>query len=83
VRQFIAERVAEGELKLCPLTLAELARIQESFTGWLKARGHRRPAYPKSDTTLAEGASDPVKTSEGGMAMDARSALTETDPDRL
>jgi hypothetical protein len=82
VRQFIAERVAEGELKHCPLTLAELARIQESFTSWLKARVHRRPAYPKSDTSVAEGASDPLKSSEAGMALDSRPALTQTDPDR-
>lgn len=48
VGKMIAERVAEGELARCPLTLAELARVQESFCGWLKARHHRRPAYPKA-----------------------------------
>jgi membrane-associated HD superfamily phosphohydrolase len=38
--------VADGTMRDCPLTLAELARVQETFLGWLKARAHHRPAYP-------------------------------------
>jgi len=48
VCELIAELVAEGKLVQCPLTLAELARVQDSFCGWLKARHHHRPAYPKT-----------------------------------
>lgn len=50
VRELFAERVAEGELAQCPLTLADLARIQEAFIGWLKSRDHFRPAYPAPAT---------------------------------
>lgn len=58
VGRLIAERVAEGELAQCPLTLAELARVQESFCGWLKARQHRRPTYPRA--TAPPGTATPV-----------------------
>lgn len=48
IRGLIAERIAEGELANCPLTLIELARIEATFIGWLRARAHSRPAYPQS-----------------------------------
>ncbi len=46
VRGLIADRISEGELAQCPLTLAELARVEAAFISWLKGRNHLRPAYP-------------------------------------
>jgi membrane-associated HD superfamily phosphohydrolase len=46
VAKLIADRVSEGELAQCPLTLSEMARVQAAFVTWLKARNHFRPAYP-------------------------------------
>jgi putative nucleotidyltransferase with HDIG domain len=48
VRKLIAERVGEGELANCPLTLAELALAEQTFIGWVQARHHHRPPYPKA-----------------------------------
>ena len=61
LRKLIAERVAEGGFALCPLTLAELAQVEDSFIGWLKARDHRRPAYPKASALLEENAPEWTK----------------------
>lgn len=49
VRKLIADRVSEGELAQCPLTLADLARIEAAFVVWLKGRNHHRPVYPASE----------------------------------
>lgn len=46
VRRLMADRIAEGELAHCPLTLEDLARMEEAFFSWLKGRNHVRPAYP-------------------------------------
>ena len=46
VRKLIADRIFEGELAQCPLTLSDLARIELVFVGWLKGRNQFRPAYP-------------------------------------
>lgn len=48
VRGLIAQRVSEGELGECPLTLADVAQIERVFLSWLLARQHQRPAYPKN-----------------------------------
>lgn len=53
VRDLVGERVGEGELAQCPLTLAELAKIEAAFVGWLKSRNHFRPAYPAPATEPA------------------------------
>jgi len=47
VRKLIADRIAEGQLAQCPLTLAELALAEQTFLGWVQARNHHRPSYPK------------------------------------
>lgn len=48
VRKLIADRISEGELAACPLTLADVARIETAFVVWLKGRNHLRPAYPEA-----------------------------------
>lgn len=46
VRHLFAERISDGELAQCPLTLADLAKIEAAFVNWLKGSVHVRPAYP-------------------------------------
>ena len=46
VRRLIGDRIAEGELAQCPLTLSDLAKVEAAFIKWLKSRNHYRPAYP-------------------------------------
>lgn len=68
MRKIIAERVAEGGYALCPLTLAELAQVEDSFAGWLKARDHHRPAYPKTSPLSAQAPSQWTKA-EGAAQL--------------
>jgi len=56
VRKLLADRVADGELAQCPLTLAELAKMENTFLEWLKARNHFRPSYPGTPVLTAESA---------------------------
>jgi cyclic-di-AMP phosphodiesterase PgpH len=60
VRKLLADRIVEGELAQCPLTLADLAKIEVAFVGWLKGRNHSRPAYPDNVNPAAEGAQNQV-----------------------
>ena len=46
VRKLLADRISEGEMAACPLTLSELAKVESAFIEWLKGRNHYRPAYP-------------------------------------
>ena len=55
VRKLIADRISEGELAQCPLTLSDLAKIEAAFVVWLKGRNHRRPAYPATAPESAGG----------------------------
>lgn len=46
VRKVIADRIAWGQLDECPLTLADLERIRESFVATLQGMFHPRLLYP-------------------------------------
>ncbi len=48
VQSLVSDRIKEGELRDCPLTLAELAKVEASFIAMLTSRHHKRPAYPKT-----------------------------------
>jgi cyclic-di-AMP phosphodiesterase PgpH len=58
LRKLIADRVADGQLAQCPLTLAELAQAENTFLDWLKARNHVRPAYPDAPALSAANPSE-------------------------
>jgi putative nucleotidyltransferase with HDIG domain len=50
VRKLLADRISEGELAQCPLTLSDLAKVEAAFIDWLKGRNQYRPAYPETAT---------------------------------
>ncbi len=52
VDRVVQERLEDGQLDQCPLTLADLRKIKASFLGTLRSMMHSRPRYPdaKSDT---------------------------------
>jgi cyclic-di-AMP phosphodiesterase PgpH len=54
VRTLVAQRISEGELGQCPLSLAELDQVQRVFLTWLNARQHHRPAYPRTRALVME-----------------------------
>lgn len=48
VDKIFGDRISEGELAQCPLTLADLAKVEAAFVHWLKGRNHHRPPYPEA-----------------------------------
>jgi putative nucleotidyltransferase with HDIG domain len=53
VNELISQRVADGQLVECDLTLAELNLIAERFRFTLMTMLHTRIAYPKQDSKIA------------------------------
>jgi hypothetical protein len=47
VHKIISERIEEGQLDECDLTVRDLARIQEAFVSMLKGIYHPRIVYPE------------------------------------
>jgi putative nucleotidyltransferase with HDIG domain len=62
VFKLIADRIEDGELNECTLTLAELALVRESFANTLVSRHHKRPVYPAAENKPV---SLPRKTARG------------------
>jgi membrane-associated HD superfamily phosphohydrolase len=48
VRRIIDERLDDGQLDECDLTLRDLDRIREAFVAQLLGMYHRRIAYPQN-----------------------------------
>jgi cyclic-di-AMP phosphodiesterase PgpH len=48
VTQIIGERLADGQLNECDLTIRDLDRIREAFVGQLLGMYHQRVAYPQN-----------------------------------
>jgi hypothetical protein len=48
VNQIIDERLADGQLNECDLTIRDLESIREAFVGQLLGMYHQRIAYPQS-----------------------------------
>jgi membrane-associated HD superfamily phosphohydrolase len=49
IAHLFEERLQDGQLDECPLTLAELAKIKDSFVRTLLNMLHSRVAYPPAD----------------------------------
>ncbi|MDR2676297.1 MAG: HDIG domain-containing protein, partial [Opitutaceae bacterium] len=62
IGHLFAERLQDGQLDECPLTLAELARVKDSFVRTLLNMLHSRIAYPPADAEPKP----PPETREGG-----------------
>ena len=69
VRKVIADRMAWGQLDECPLTLADLDQIRQSFAATLQGMFHPRLRYPgqevKSDTGRLRGTGPLLAKNEG------------------
>ncbi len=48
VTQIIAERLADGQLNECELTIRDLEHVREAFVGQLLGMYHQRIAYPQN-----------------------------------
>jgi hypothetical protein len=54
VNQIIAERLGDGQLDECDLTIRDLERIREAFVGQLLGMYHQRIAYPQNKVVEIE-----------------------------
>jgi putative nucleotidyltransferase with HDIG domain len=54
VHKVIAERIEDGQLDECDLTVRDIARIQEAFVSMLKGIYHPRVTYPDAPRKEAE-----------------------------
>jgi len=59
VTRIIDERVQEGQLEMCGLTLSDLARIRDAFVPVLTAIFHVRAPYPEDPRRRAKTESEP------------------------
>jgi putative nucleotidyltransferase with HDIG domain len=66
IDRIFEERLQDGQLDECPLTLAELARIKANFARTLLNMLHSRIAYPPADA----GQKPAPETREGGAPKD-------------
>jgi len=60
VGQIVQERLADGQLNECELTIRDLDKIKEAFVGQLQGMYHQRIAYPQNKVV------EPGKPGEGG-----------------
>jgi len=56
VHKTISERIEDGQLDECDLTVRDIARIQEAFVSMLKGIYHPRVSYPESPKVRVENA---------------------------
>ena len=54
VSQIIAERLDDGQLDECDLTIHDLESIREAFVGQLLGMYHQRIAYPQNKVVELE-----------------------------
>ena len=64
VHTTINERIEDGQLDECDLTVRDIARIQEAFVSMLKGIYHPRVAYPEKPRDAAAEAQAPVPEPE-------------------
>ncbi|MEO5951785.1 MAG: HDIG domain-containing metalloprotein, partial [Chloroflexia bacterium] len=54
VHRIISERIEDGQLDECDLTVRDIARIQEAFVSMLKGIYHPRIQYPSNDAKQSD-----------------------------
>ncbi|MCL4458718.1 MAG: HDIG domain-containing protein [Chloroflexi bacterium] len=60
IRKVISERLAEGQLDECDLSLRDLDRIRRAFSSILQGIYHPRIEYPQMTRPMADAAAEPV-----------------------
>jgi putative nucleotidyltransferase with HDIG domain len=69
VHRIISERIEDGQLDECDLTVRDIARIQEAFVSMLKGIYHPRVSYPPAPTTVQ------AQVAGGAVPAPARGAI--------
>lgn len=81
VHKIISERIEEGQLDECDLTVRDLARIQEAFVSMLKGIYHPRVVYPEPPPKPVEqvSSSGPAEVMAAAVLVAAPSGVSGTD----
>jgi hypothetical protein len=66
VGQIIQERLSDGQLNECDLTIRDLENIREAFVGQLLGMYHQRIAYPQNKVVELESRRERGRGSRGG-----------------
>ena len=80
VGQIIQERLTDGQLNECDLTIRDLENVKEAFVGQLLGMYHQRIAYPQNKVVESEaqqGLTDEVDTGELSRWGSWRSAIVD------
>ena len=67
ITDIIQQRLVDGQLKECDLTMRELEDVAESFKHTLQSMMHTRVAYPSSRTEKSERRDTPLPASRAGV----------------
>ena len=54
VGQIVQERLTDGQLNECDLTIRDLENVKEAFVGQLLGMYHQRIAYPQNKVVESE-----------------------------
>ncbi|MED6334424.1 MAG: HDIG domain-containing metalloprotein [Planctomycetota bacterium] len=73
VHEVVLKRLMDGQFEECPLTLSDLARIEEASVRVLSAIYHQRPTYPRGRPHPLD-LSQPREAREAGGVRSARTA---------
>lgn len=76
VDSVVAERLAEGQLDECDITMRELQQVAESFKATLRAIHHRRIEYPEPVPEEVAAILGPARSGESEVATPARVDFT-------
>ncbi len=88
VHKIISERIEDGQLDECDLTVRDIARIEEAFVSMLRGIYHPRVAYPEaprkvdaSAAPITSEATEQNKRNGNGSTILANSAERQETPD--
>jgi cyclic-di-AMP phosphodiesterase PgpH len=85
IEDLVRSKIHDGQLDECPLTLAELAIVKESFANTLRSMLHNRISYPKEEEKASSQRRDPndpesSRSSRGARAVEAAERPPEANP---
>lgn len=80
VNRMVDDRVAEGQLSLCPLTFRDLQVIKDTFLTILVGVYHSRIEYPEEEKQKAETAKEKIAPNNAPSEKDTPSSEHEETP---
>jgi putative nucleotidyltransferase with HDIG domain len=75
ISRLFQERIDDGQLDECPITLSEIAKVKESFQFTLLNMLHARIAYPTAEPPASTNVSSPSTQAQATPAPDVREKL--------